>query len=311
MISLIIPVLNEEENIKNLHGEIFKILDSLKENYEVIYIDDGSTDNSLPLLKEEELKNKKIRIFSFRRSRGKSEALTLGFKKAKGDIIITLDADLQDDPKAIPQMIEILKKGYDCVCGWRKDRKDKPLTIYSSKFFNWVSGKFWRVEVHDFNCGLKVYTKEAAKSLTLYGGMHRFIPLLLQNEGFKLTELPINHQKRKFGKSKYGVSKIFKDLPDMFTILFLSTYSERPSHFFSAVGGIFSLVGFIFLLYLSIMHWFYNQRIGTRPLWSVGVLFVLIGLQTIFTGFLADLMINIYHERREEKDFDNKIKYHN
>lgn len=310
MITIIIPVLNEEENILNLHDKIYEILAKIKENYEIIYVDDGSNDNSLKIIQEKALKNKKIKIFSFRGTRGKSEALTLGFKKAKGEIIITLDADLQDDPGAIFQMIDLIKKeNYDCVCGWRKHRQDSFLTVGSSIFFNFLSQKFWGLKIHDFNCGLKVYKKEAAKSLNLYGGMHRFIPLILNNDGFKLAEIPIKHEKRKFGQSKYGFSKIFKDIPDMLTILFLSSYSERPSHFFAFIGGFFSFTGFISLVYLTALHFLFNQKIGTRPILLISVLFILIGFQTLFTGFLADLIIDISHSRQTEKDFDKKIKF--
>lgn len=311
MISVIIPVLNEKESIIGLHKEVFKILDYLKESYEVIYVDDGSNDGSLELLKSQAFKNPKIKLFSFRATQGKAEALTLGFKKSKGDIIITLDGDLQDDPNTIPEMIKIIRDGYDCVCGYRKNRKDKLLTVWSSLLFNKLVRKFWGLKIHDFNCGLKAYNKEAKDSLNLYGGMHRFIPLLLVEEGFKITEVEVKHSSRKFGKSKYGISKIFKDIPDMFTVLFLTSYSERPSHFFSLVGGIFSFLGVVFLIYLSILHFLFHQRVGTRPLWSVGVVFLLIGFQTIFTGFLADLMINIHHARLDESDFERRIKYKN
>ena len=311
MISAVVPAYNEEESIEAFFKVLVPNLEKADKNYEIVFVDDGSTDTTLSKLKEFEAKNKSVRVLSFRKNKGKAEALTAGFQKAKGDLIVTLDADLQDRPEEIENLIKKQKEGFDLVAGWRKNRKDALKTKVSSKLFNFLMGAFWGVKLHDYNCGLKLYTKDAAQSLNLYGGMHRFIPLLVTEKGFTVTELAVVHEKRKFGKSKYGISKIFKDIPDMFTILFLTSYSERPSHFFSLVGGIFSLSGVVFLIYLSVLHFLFHQRVGTRPLWSVGVVFLLIGFQTIFTGFLADLMINIHHSRLDENDFERKIKFKN
>ena len=307
MLSAVIPVLNEEESLEAFYKVLIPNLSKLDKDYEVVFIDDGSTDSTLMLLKELEAKNEKVKIISFRKNRGKAEALTAGFQAAKGDLIVTLDADLQDRPEEIGRLIEKQKEGFDLVSGWRKDRKDALKTRISSKLFNFVMSAFWGVHLHDYNCGLKLYTKEAAKSVNLYGGMHRFIPLLVSEKGFDVTEIPVVHEKRKFGKSKYGFSKIFKDIPDMFTILFLTRYAKRPLHFFGLIGGILSTIGVFILSYLTILH-FQGQTIGDRPLLIFGILLVLAGFQVLFTGFLADLILHI-SEKNGSNMSDEEIKY--
>ena len=292
MLSVVIPVFNEEESLAELHKDIVRNIKDLDTNYEVIFVDDGSTDSSLDILKNIAKKDNRLRIFSFRKNQGKGEALTFGFQKAEGDYIITLDADLQDKPSEIPKLLEKIKEGYDLVCGWRISRKDSILKVLSSKAFNVLSSLFWGLKLHDYNCGLKAYSKDAAKSLRLYGGMHRFIPLILYQQGFKITEERVIHKKRKFGKSKYGFSKLWKDMPDIFTMLFLSKYSTRPMHFFGVVGGILFMIGFTILSYLVILR-FQGETIGRRPLLLFGILLILTGLQIFFTGFLAELIINV------------------
>jgi len=307
MISVVVPAFNEEESLEKFYSVLVSSLVKLG-SYEIIFVDDGSTDSSLALMKKIAAKDKKVRIFSFRKNQGKSEALTLGFKMAKGDYIVTLDADLQDRPEEISNLLDKLKEGFDLVSGWRKDRKDPLKTRLSSKFFNFTMSIFWGVHLHDYNCGLKVYTKDAAKSLNLYGGMHRFIPLLAAGKGFEVTEIPVVHEKRQYGKSKYGFSKIFKDVPDMFTILFLSRYAKRPLHFFGYIGGIISAVGSLILIYLAILH-FLGQRIGNRPLLTFGILFVLAGFQVLFTGFLADLILHISSQNGHSDKEEDRLKY--
>ncbi len=308
MISAVIPVYNEEESLEAFYKILIPNLSKLDDNYEVIFVDDGSTDQSLEILKVSAKKNSNVKVFSFRGNRGKAEALTVGFQKAKGDLIVTLDADLQDRPEEIGKLMEKLKEGFDLVSGWRKDRKDALKTRLSSRLFNFIMSSFWGVHLHDYNCGLKLYKKDAAKSLNLYGGMHRFIPLLVSEKGFEVAEVPVEHEKRLYGKSKYGFSKIFRDVPDMFTILFLSRYAERPLHFFGFVGGILSAIGFIILLYLSILH-FQGRPIGDRPLLFFGLLLVLAGFQVFFTGFLADLILHISGKNGSVPNKDEFIKY--
>ncbi|OGK31095.1 glycosyl transferase [Candidatus Roizmanbacteria bacterium RIFCSPHIGHO2_12_FULL_33_9] len=301
MLSVVIPVYNEEEVIEVFYKELSKHLP--KRDTEMIFVDDGSIDNTPSLLKKLAEENSNIRIFSFRKHRGKSEALTLGFKKASGDMILTIDADLQDRPDQIGKLIEKSKEGWDLISGWRKNRKDSFFKKISSKVFNLISSIFWGLKVNDLNSGLKLYTKDAAKSLNLYGGMHRFIPLLLFQEGFSVTEVPVIHDKRRLGKSKYNISKVFTEMPDLFTMLFLMKYAKRPLHFFGVFGGILFILGFIILAYLSYLR-FLGERIGDRPLLLFGVLLVLTGLQVFFIGFIADLILHL----SKKDDIDSKLK---
>jgi len=294
MLSIIVPVYNEEESLGHFYKELIRVLKEMVEEYEIIFIDDGSRDNSFSILQNLEKTDKTVRVFSFRRNLGKAEALTLGFAKSTGDIIVTLDADLQDQPSEIPNLLELHQQGYDVVCGWRKDRRDKSKMKVISKLFNYTLNHIFDLTVHDYNCGLKLYTRDAAKSLNLYGGLHRFIPILVYKQGFTVTEIPVVHKPREFGKSKYGFSKIFKDLPDMFTMLFLVKYMKQPLHFFGLAGGAMGFLGAVILGYLTII-WLMGQSIGTRPLLLFGILLLLAGIQVFFTGFLAELLINISH----------------
>lgn len=292
MISFVVPCYNEEESLPNFYKELSAVAPSLSKNYEIVFVDDGSKDSTLKLLLNLEKKDKRIRVYSFQKNQGKAEALTLGFHKAKGEWIITLDADLQDKPSEVKKLIKKSKEGWDMVAGWRKDRKDSTAKKIFSRIFNFAVSFFWGFKFNDMNGGLKLYRANAAKTLRLYGGMHRFIPLLLHDSGFKVTEVPIAHDIRRHGKSKYSASKVIKEMPDMGTILFLSKFSKRPLHFFGFTGGILSFIGLIILIYLSII-WFQGESIGRRPLLFLGMLLVISGFQVLFTGFLADLILSL------------------
>lgn len=298
MISFVIPVYNEEESIEALYKRLLPVAVKLDRSYEIIFVDDGSHDASLALLKTLEKKDTHVRIFSFRRNQGKAEALTWGFQHAIGEYIVTLDADLQDQPEEIRKLLAKAKEGYEVVCGWRRNRKDSFYTNMTSKLFNGIIQVVWKLKLHDYNCGLKLYTNDAAKSLHLYGGMHRFIPLLANEQGFAVTEVAIVHAVRQFGKSKYSKMKMFKDLPDMFTIMFLTRFGKRPLHLFGLVGGLSVFIGVCIIAFLTYLHFFYRVTVGTRPLWSIGITFILFGAQILFTGFIADLVINIHHTPR-------------
>lgn len=308
MISAVVPVYNEEESLDKFYSRLKETLSKIDKNHEIIFVDDGSTDSSLEIIKKLSSKDNTIKIYSFRRNQGKAEALTYGFKMANGDYIVTLDADLQDKPEEIQNLMDKSKEGFDLVSGWRKNRKDAIYMKLPSKLFNFLMSAFWGVHLHDYNCGLKLYKKDAIKDLNLYGGMHRFIPLLVSEKGFEVTEIPVIHDSRKFGKSKYGFSKVFKDIPDMFTILFLTKYAKRPLHFFGLVGGLISIIGFFILLYLTIIH-FLGESIGSRPLLIFGMLLLLAGFQVLFTGFTADLIISISERNKTSKTLDEIIKY--
>lgn len=306
MISAVIPVFNEEESLLKFYNRLSKELQKIDKNHEILFIDDGSTDKSFDILQQIEKKDSDVRIFSFRKNQGKSEGLTLGFQMAKGNYIVTLDADLQDKPEEIQKLFKRAKEGYELVCGWRMSRKDPLQKIIASKLFNILANFFWGLKLHDYNCGLKLYSKEAAKSLRLYGGMHRFIPLLVYGEGYEVTEVAVSHGERMYGKSKYGFSKLWKDLPDIFTMLFLTQYGKRPLHFFGLIGGSLFSIGFIVLLYLSYLH-FSGHSIGDRPLLFLGIVLLLVGIQILVTGFLADLLINIANTPRS---MEEKMNFH-
>ncbi len=307
MVTIVVPVFNEDEGLDAFYDELIKVAQKFDSGYEIVFIDDGSTDESLSILKSFTSKNKNVKVFSFRRNLGKSEALTLGFSKSKGEYIITLDADLQDKPSEIPNLLKMSKSGVDLVCGWRKNRKDKKKMLFISKVFNKIMNVIFGLKIHDYNCGLKAYHSDLAKSLRLYGGLHRFIPLIASQNGFTVDEVAVVHEKRKFGKSKFGFSKVFTDIPDMFTILFLAKYSKRPMHFFGFLGGGTAFIGFLILSYLTFI-WFAGERIGNRPLLLFGILLFITGLQIFFTGFMADLMINVT-QAKNNTDTNFPLKY--
>lgn len=308
MLSIVVPVFNEEESLAALYEGLIQEAPKLDKSYEIIFVDDGSSDSSLDLLKGFEKSNNRVRVFSFRKNQGKAEALTFGFQKAKGDYIVTLDADLQDKPTEIKKLLEKVKNDWDLACGWREKRQDSFLKVFSSKTFNLLTSFFWGTKLHDYNCGLKVFRYEVAKNLRLYGGLHRFIPLLVHQQGFTIGEVIVGHEKRRFGKSKYGFSKLWRDLPDIFTVLFLSRYSKRPMHFFGPAGGFLLIIGIFILGYLSILR-MQGETIGGRPLLFFGMLMVLSGLQVFFTGFLADLMINLSHSGKVKEGSKVLLKY--
>lgn len=293
MVSIIVPAMNEEEGIQVFYDEVMKFLPKVAKEYEIIFVDDGSTDDTLQILKTFVQKNKHIRLFSFKRNRGKADALAYGFYHAKGDVIITMDADLQDKPSQLQKFVDKYNDGADVVCGWRKERKDKQKMVVISRFFNYLIGVMFGLKLHDIDCGFKLFSKEAVEKLYIYGGLYRFIPLLLYQEGYTVDEVVVEHEARNFGKSKYGFSKVWKNLPDLFTMFFLAKYRTRPLHFFGVIGGLSLLVGFIILLYLTYIHTFLGQQIYRRPILFGGVLLVISGFQVFFTGFLADLMINL------------------
>lgn len=300
MVSVIVPAKNEEEGIQAFYDEMMKYLPRVSKDYEIIFIDDGSTDKTLSILKTFVQKNNNIRSYSFKRHRGKADALAFGFFHAKGDIIITMDADLQDKPSEIKKFLAKHKEGADVVCGWRKERKDKQKMVVISKFFNYLIGLLFDLKLHDIDCGFKLFSKDAVQNLYIYGGLYRFIPLLLYQEGYVVDEIVVEHDVRNFGRSKYGFSKVWKNLPDLFTMFFLAKYRNRPLHFFGVIGGLFLLVGFIILLYLTYIHTFLGEAIYRRPILFGGILLVISGFQVFFTGFLADLMINLSYSSPEQ-----------
>jgi len=310
MISIVIPVFNEKESVAILHAELVHVLKKVGEDFEIIFIDDGSTDDTLIELK----KLKPVRIISFTRNFGKSQALQAGFKAAKGDYIFTIDGDLQDDPNEIPHFLEKAEGGnFDLICGWKQNRHDSFAKRAVSKIANGLTSFFTSTKVHDMNCGYKLYRSEVAKALDLYGDMHRYVPALAATLGFKIDEIPINHRKRQFGVSKYGnFRRLSKSFFDFVTLLLIRRFIDRPMHLFGIIGTVFSLIGAVILAYLAYIKLFEGALIGNRPILMLGVLLMVIGVQLFSSGFLGELLIrqkgkqNVYTIREETEH----TKYH-
>jgi len=303
-LSIIIALFNEEESLPELIQWIDKVVEEHKISHEIIMIDDGSTDQSWEVLKGLQEKYPAIKGIKFRRNYGKSAALNIGFEKAIGDIIITMDADLQDSPDEIPLLMKQLKdNNLDIVSGWKKKRHDPLGKTIPSKFFNYVTRKISGIKLHDFNCGLKAYRKEVVKNIEIYGDMHRYIPFIASINGFrKIDEKPVEHRARKYGYSKFGVGRMMNGFLDLATVVFLGKFGKRPMHFFGSVGVIAILLGFGILAYLSIMKLFAQYYgITTRPLFYFGILTLIVGTQLFVTGFLAELVSRNAAERNDYK----------
>ncbi len=304
MISVVIPAYNEEENIPILYEKLKKVLDNLGEDYEIIFIDDGSTDRTYEILKELAQRDKKVKVIRFRRNFGQTAAMYAGFEHAKGDVIITMDADLQNDPEDIPRLLEKMKEGYDIVSGWRKDRKDPFLSRkLPSMIANWIISKVTGVHLHDYGCTLKAYKADIAKQYRLYGDMHRFLPALAKRFGAKITEIPVKHHPRLYGKSKYGIGRTIRVILDIFLVKFLNEYITRPLYVFGGIGLILFSIGFLIELYLTVLKLFFGQDIGHRPLLILGVLLILSGIQLVSTGIIAELIVRTYYESKGEKPY--------
>lgn len=311
-ISLLIPLFNEEESLPVLYRELRETLKVLGIDYEIIFVDDGSTDRSFFVLERIHQKNNNVKVIQLRKNFGKSAALAAGLAIAKGELIITLDADLQDNPEEIPHFIEKMRGGYDLICGWRVDRFDPFFKRWSSRVFNFTTSFFTNVRLHDFNCGFKAFRSEVAKEIKIYGELHRYIPVFASWRGFKVGELKVRHRPRRFGKSKFGVERFFRGFWDFLTVFFLTKYMRRPLHFFGPVGLLAFLLGLIINLYLSIL-WFSGTPIGGRPLLILGVLLMILGIQSVSIGLLGEMITSRYHQdesnfpvrRKLDKERDN------
>ena len=291
MISIVIPVFNEEESLMELSLSIKRVFDVMRCNYEVILIDDGSTDKSFEKIKEIHNKNSRYHYIKFRGNRGKSAALSAGFKAAKGDIIITMDSDLQDDPKEIPELVRIINSGYDLVSGWKKVRYDPFIKRHTSKIFNYFTSKIAGIRLHDFNCGLKAYRKEVIKTVKVYGELHRYIPALANLAGFKVTEKVVKHQPRKYGVTKFGANRFFNGFFDLLTVVFTTKFIKKPLHLFGMLGIISSALGFIITLALFIVKTFFTYiPLSSTPVFYLGILLIIVGVQFFATGLLAEMI---------------------
>jgi glycosyltransferase involved in cell wall biosynthesis len=300
-LSVVIPVYNERESLGELIASIHAAVEPVSGGYEIVFVDDGSTDGTFEALRTRSGEDARIRLFSFRRNLGKSPALLCGFQMARGQYILTMDADLQDDPGNLTRMFEQLRaEGADIVSGWRRERQDNPVKVVFSRIFNRLMVRLlFAASFKDMNSGLKLYKADVARDLHLYGGMHRFIPVIATQMGYRVAECPVTHHERKYGTSKYSPLKILTDMPDLLTVFFLIKYTTRPLHFFARSGSALMLVGALCLAYLFVL-WTQSIPIGTRPLLTFGVLLIVLGGQTVFTGLLADLIVNVSQSRRQE-----------
>jgi glycosyltransferase involved in cell wall biosynthesis len=292
-VSIIIPFLDEAESLPELTEWIKRVVNENNLSYEIIMVDDGSSDNSWQVVEELRKQNSNIKGIKLQRNYGKSAALNEGFREAKGDVVITMDADLQDSPGEIPELRRmIIEDGYDLVSGWKKLRHDPASKTLPSRFFNWFTAKVSKIKLHDFNCGLKAYNLKVVKNIEVYGEMHRYIPLLAKWAGFKkIGEKVVEHRARKYGKSKFGMGRLITGALDLASILFVGKYGKRPMHFFGTWGVIAFLFGFIIFIYLSISKFFFDKTgLTQRPLFFFALLAMIIGTQLFVTGFVAELI---------------------
>ena len=296
-ISVVVPVFNEEENIPELLKRIWAGLSETGWSFEVIVIDDGSTDRTAQILREQKRLYPELRVVIFRKNFGQSAAMTAGFDLARGSVVVTMDGDLQNDPVDIPRLVEKLQEGYDVVSGWRKDRKDAKVSrLLPSKIANWLIGRTTGVRLHDYGCSLKAYRSEISKNLLLYGELHRFIPVLASFQGARIAEVVVTHHPRTRGKSKYGIGRTYRVLLDLMLMLFFQKFATRPLQFFGLAGGLMFVAGMLIELYLTAQKLFFGQDIGGRPLLLFGVLLIISGLMLFCIGLLAELIIRTYYE---------------
>ncbi|HAM49717.1 MAG TPA: glycosyltransferase [Nitrospiraceae bacterium] len=299
-VSMVIPVYNEEESIQALHAKLKVALEALGIEYEIIYVDDGSTDRTLPLLEQIQSNDPTVVALSLRRNFGQTAAFAAGFDFARGDVIVTMDGDLQNDPSDIPKLLALIKDN-DLVSGWRKKRRDPFFSRrLPSTLANWLISKVTGVKLHDYGCSLKAYRRDVIKNLHLYGEMHRFIPAVASWYGVRIAEVETSHYPRLMGKSKYGISRTLKVVLDLITVKFLQSFSTKPLQFFGTIGMSGGLAGFILLLYLSVEKIILGKPIGGRPLLLLGALLIIVGIQFIGMGLLGEMIVRVYHETQRK-----------
>lgn len=298
MLSIIIPVMNEEGSLRQLWDEIVAVASTAVDRFEVIFVDDGSTDSSWQVISELIAADSRISGIRFRRNFGKAAALTAAMRAADGELLLMMDADLQDDPREIPEMLKLIKAGHDVVNGWKRRRLDPWHKVYPSKVFNWLVSTLTGLTLHDHNCGLKMFRSDVAAEINIYGELHRFIPVLAFARGFKVTELPVHHRSRQHGESKYGVRRFMRGLLDLFTVTFLISFGRRPQHALGAVGLFFFGIGALGLGYLAVLWLLMNAtdlvthaEIGGRPLLAYSIAATLLGGQAMSLGLLAELIV--------------------
>ena len=299
-IAVVIPIFNEKESLKELSHKLVNVLKRIGKSYEILFIDDGSTDGSFDIIKEIHENDSNVKGIKLRKNFGKATALSIGFQRAKGRIIITMDGDLQDDPNEIPKFLEKIEEGYDLVSGWKEKRNDPFTRVISSKIFNKVTALFTGVKLHDINCGFKCYKREAIEQINIYGELHRYIPIMVAGRGFRISEIPVEHHYRRFGESKYGPGRFIKGFFDLLTILLITRYKERPLHFFGISGMIVSGTGLGICIYMSFLR-FQGYKIGDRPLLLLGILMLILGVQFVSMGLIGE-MITARFVKESNKD---------
>ncbi len=300
-VSLVIPIYNEEENIHLLYDELNEVLTSMEHEHEIVFVDDGSSDRSLQLLEEIQARDEHVVVVSFRRNFGQTAAMAAGFDYASGEIIVTMDGDLQNDPHDIPRYLEKIEEGFDLVSGWRFDRQDafisrKLPSMIANKLISKVTG----VHLHDYGCTLKAFRKEITKGIKLYGEMHRFIPAIASGMGSRVAELKVNHRPRRFGTSKYGISRTIRVVLDLLTVKFLLSYATRPIQVFGALGFVSGGLGFFLALIMTVQRQFFDIPLGNRPLLLLAVLLIFMGMQFVSIGLLGELQARTYHESQNK-----------
>ena len=289
-VSVLVPVLDEEGTVVELSQQVAAVLDEYGRSFEVIFIDDGSTDGTVEQIRIANQSDSRVRMVRLRRNFGKAAALSAGFDVARGRVLVTMDGDLQDDPSEIPNFLDKMDtEGLDLVSGWKRERKDPPSKRYPSKLFNWVTRKMAQVDLHDFNCGFKAYRREVVDHIALYGELHRYIPVLASRKGFSVGELAVKHHSRKSGVSKYGWDRFYKGFLDLITVLFITKYTRRPLHLFGVIGLLSMALGFCINLYLAV-RWWMGESLSNRPLLLLGVMLMLVGIQVLTTGLIGEMI---------------------
>ena len=308
-LSFVIPAFNEEKSLNQLHDEITKNVQN--HEYEIIFVDDGSTDHSFDEMRKLSEQDKNVKIIRFRKNFGKAAGLQIGFDHAEGDIVFTMDADLQDDPAEIPAFLKKIEDGYDLVTGWKIKRRDPISKTWPSKLANSVMSNAFKLKLHDYNCGFKAYKKEVIEEIDIYGEMHRYIPALAHAKGFKIAEIPVHHRKRQHGTSKYGVERFFRSFLDLLTVKLVTGYLHSPLYLFGRIGAGFTFTGFLISLYLTIMKFGFGQPLYNRPLLYLATLLIIIGLQFFSIGLLGELIVNQNRKTNKENKISikNKINF--
>jgi len=307
VISVVIPVHNEERSVALLLDELDSALEPLEEPWEAIFVDDGSTDGTFSALTRLHAADGRVQVVRLRRNFGKATALQAGFGRARGEQIVTIDGDLQDDPAEIPRLLAKLEEGFDLVSGWKTRRRDPWTRRTLSRLFNWVTGRISGLRLHDLNCGLKAYRVDVVRGLRIYGELHRFLPVLAHYQGFRVGELSVNHRRREHGRSRYGVERYLRGFLDLLTVSFIGRYRHRPLHLFGGFGLVLGLLGTAILAYLTVLK-LTGAAIGHRPLLVLGVLLVVVGMQFFSLGLLSEMVTSQHEERAGARDRELEIE---